>query len=87
MITELNEKTAVLEAEGLGDKTSAMSHALVAEKFRPAWAITYRSSQGLTFDCRGRLWGWSHTAIYTKEHLLVGMSRCTRGELLDFGSS
>jgi ATP-dependent exoDNAse (exonuclease V) alpha subunit len=86
IIVELNERTAVLEAEGLGERTSAMSHALVVEKFRPAWAITIHSSQGLTFDCRVRIWGWSHTAIFTKEHLHVAMSRCTRAELLDFGS-
>jgi ATP-dependent exoDNAse (exonuclease V) alpha subunit len=70
---------------GLGDKTSAMTHALVVEKFRLPYARTIHASQGLTFDCRVRIWGWSHTDIFTKEHLLVAMSRCTRGELLDFG--
>jgi hypothetical protein len=67
------------------DKIHKFTPTRVVELFRSTLARTYHAAQGLTFDCRVRLWD-TRIPKFSREHLIVGMSRCTRSELLDFGS-
>jgi hypothetical protein len=84
-VVELTDAEAHLRALG-SDKVHKFPHQKVVDYFRSTLARTYHSAQGLTFDCRVRLWD-TRGMHFSRQHLIVGMSRCTRSELLDFGIS
>jgi hypothetical protein len=83
VIERLTETEAWLRTEGGTDVVHVTPLSRVAEMFRPPFARTYHSSQGLGFD-RVRLWD-TEAQHYSLAHLVTGMSRCRNSSALDFG--
>jgi hypothetical protein len=84
VVEELSPTHAVLRPQGTGTDTVRLSPLTrVAEMFRPSFARTYHSAQGLGFD-RVRLWD-TEAQHYSLAHLITGMSRCCKSSGLDFG--
>ena len=79
-IVELNPQYAVLEAPD-GTRTDRLSHTKVASMFRLSFARTFHAAQGLEWP-RVRLWD-TESIFFTKQHLVVGLSRCLDSSNLD----
>jgi hypothetical protein len=77
---ELNGQTAVLEAPD-GTRTEALAHKRVATMFRLSFARTFHAAQGMEWP-RVRLWDCD-SMFLTKQHLVVGLSRCLDSSCLD----
>ena len=79
-MVELNSQSAVLEAPD-GTRTERMPHKKVATMFRLSFARTYHAAQGMEWP-RVRLWDCD-SIFLTKQHLVVGLSRCLDSSKLD----
>ena len=79
-IIELTPQTAVLEAPD-GTRTDRLSLSKVASMFRLSFARTFHAAQGLEWP-RVRLWD-TESLFFTKQHLVVGLSRCLDSSNLD----
>ena len=79
-IVELSDKDAVLAAPD-GTLTARFTHSKVASLFRLSFARTYHAAQGLEWP-RVRLWD-TESIFFTKQHLIVGLSRCLDSRKLD----
>jgi hypothetical protein len=79
-VVELNGQTAVLEAPD-GTRTEALAHKRVATMFRLSFARTFHAAQGMEWP-RVRLWDCD-SMFLTKQHLVVGLSRCLDSSCLD----